>query len=216
MLNKRLQAVSELIKPCDILMDVGSDHGFLPLYLLLRKMVKKAVVGDLNHGPLVQAKKNFANYEELDVEFVLSNGISHYTGNLDAVVIAGMGFETIQSIILQDLSRFQIVDQIIIQSNTKIELLREFLNKQKFRIVDEALVKDRKYFYPILKVKYDEMTSNLTQTEILFGPILINTKNDVFIEYLKFKRSVELKINMAQKKESSERILIIDALLKTK
>jgi len=216
MLNKRLQAVSELIEPCDVLMDVGSDHGFLPLYLLQKGIVKHAIIGDLNQGPLDQAKKNFKNYENLNTTFVLSNGISGIIEAIDCVVIAGMGFETIQTIIEQDLKRFMGISQIIIQSNTKIEELRKYLNDSNFRILDETIIKDRKYYYPILKVRYDTIHQDLNEREILFGPILIKKNSDVFINYLLFKKSVEDKIRIAQKKESSDRIQLINSLLESK
>jgi len=216
MLNKRLNAVKELIEPCDVLMDVGSDHGFLPLNLLLNEVIKKAVIGDLNNGPLDQAKKNFRDYSTLNSVFVVSDGISAYLDKLDAVVIAGMGFETIQSILIQDINRFKDIPQIIIQSNTKVDKLREFLNKNNFMIQDELLVKDRKYYYPVLKVKYNQDCLALNQKELLFGPILIKKNSDLFKDYLLFNRSIEEKILKAQNKESSLRIQLIDDLLNTK
>ena len=216
MLNKRLQAVSELIEPCDVLMDVGSDHGFLPMYLLQEGIIKHAIIGDLNSGPLDQAKKNFKNHEHLNTTFVLSNGISGFIEAIDCVVIAGMGFETIQTIIEQDFQRFKSISQIIIQSNTKIEELRKYLNDNNFRILDESIIKDRKYYYPILKVKYDILHQDLNEKEILFGPILIKKNCDVFINYLLFKKTIEDKIRIAQKKESSVRIQLINSLLESK
>lgn len=213
MLNKRLQAVAELIEPCHVLMDVGSDHGFLPLYLLKKYIVKHAIIGDLNPGPLDQAIRNFSKYKELNSTFVLSNGIDGYKNQIDCVVIAGMGFETIQSIINQDIERFKGIPQIVIQSNTKIEELRKYLNENNFRIIDESIIKDRKYYYPILKVKYDIVHQNLNIDELLFGPILIKKRSAVFIDYLLFKKSIEEKIQVAQKKESSERIQLINKLL---
>jgi tRNA (adenine22-N1)-methyltransferase len=216
MLNKRLKAVKELIEPCDVLMDVGSDHGFLPLYLIKNNLIEKAIIGDLNHGPLEQAKKNFQKFTNLNAIFIVSNGISSYSDKLDAVVIAGMGFETIQSIISQDLERFKDIPQIILQSNTKVDKLREFLNSNKFNIIDESIVKDRKYYYPVIKVKYDENCQSLNQKEILFGPILIQKNSDVFKEYLDFNKSVENKILKAQNKESSLRIQLINDLLNAK
>lgn len=216
MLNKRLQAVSELIEPCDVLMDVGSDHGFLPMYLLQNEVVKHAIIGDLNSGPLDQAKKNFKNNASLNATFVKSNGINGYSGTIDCVVIAGMGFETIQSIIEQDIDRFKNISQIVIQSNTKVEELRKYLNDNNFRILDESIIKDRKYFYPILKVKYDFVHQELDEKELLFGPILIRKNSDIFVNYLLFKRTVEERIRIAQKKESSERIQLINTLLHLK
>jgi len=131
-------------------------------------------------------------------------------------VIAGMGFETIQTIIEQDKNRFKEFSQIIIHSNTKIEELRKYLNDNNFRIIDESIIKDRKYYYPILKVKYDLVHQILNEKEILFGPILIKKNGDVFINYLLFKKTVEDKIRIAQKKESSERIQLINSLLESK
>jgi len=213
MLNKRLKAIAELIKPCDTLFDVGSDHGFLPLYLLLNKKINKAIIGEINTGPLDQAKKNFMKYPELNCEFVLSDGLNSYEKLIDTVVIAGMGFETIQHIIVQDIEKFKKIPQIVIQSNTKIVQLREFLNENNFEITDEEIIRDRKYFYPIVKVQYNNFKQQLTIEELEFGPILIKKSNNVFHDYLVFCKRIEENIIQAQKKESSLRIQIIERLL---
>ncbi len=213
MLNKRLKAITELIEPCEVLMDVGSDHGFLPLYLLLNKKIKHAIIGEINHGPLEQAKKNFRDYANLSVSYLLSDGLKQNNQKLDAVVIAGMGYETIEHIILQDIEQFKSISQILIQSNTKNDQLRQFLNDNHFSIIDESIVKDRKYFYPVIKVKYDQNKQLLNKYEILFGPILIQKNTDIFKDYLLFQKGIEEKILVAQKKESSEKILMINKLL---
>lgn len=213
MLNKRLKAITELIEPCEVLMDVGSDHGFLPLYLLLNKKIKHAIIGEINHGPLEQAKKNFRDYANLSVSYLLSDGLKQNNQKLDAVVIAGMGYETIEHIILQDIEQFKSISQILIQSNTKNDQLRQFLNDNHFSIIDESIVKDRKYFYPVIKVKYDQNKQLLNKSEILFGPILIQKNTDIFKDYLLFQKGIEEKILVAQKKESSEKILMINKLL---
>lgn len=213
MLNKRLKAITELIEPCEVLMDVGSDHGFLPLYLLLNKKIKHAIIGEINQGPLEQAKKNFRDYADLSVSYLLSDGLKQNNQKLDAVVIAGMGYETIEHIILQDIEQFKSISQILIQSNTKNDQLRQFLNDNHFSIIDESIVKDRKYFYPVIKVKYDQNKQLLNKYEILFGPILIQKNTDIFKDYLLFQKGIEEKILVAQKKESSEKILMINKLL---
>lgn len=213
MLNKRLRAIADLLEPCKSLFDIGSDHGFLPMHLLLEKKINKAVIGEISIGPLSQAKKNFEKYLELNCEFVLSDGLSSYDEITDAVVIAGMGFETIQHIILQDLSKFRDISQIIIQSNTKVDQLRRFLNSNNFQIIDEVIIKDRKYYYPIIKVKYSINKEILSEKEIQFGPILIKKYSPVFEQYLLFCRRIENDILIAQKKESSLRIQLIDQLI---
>ena len=213
MLNKRLRAIADLLEPCESLFDIGSDHGFLPMYLLLEKKINKAVIGEISVGPLSQAKKNFERYPELNCEFVLSDGLRSYDEISDSVVIAGMGFETIQHIVLQDLSKFRKVSQIIIQSSTKVDQLRRFLNSNNFHIIDEEIIKDRKYYYSIIKVKYSIVKEILSEEEIQFGPILIKKYNSVFEQYLLFCRRIENDILIAQKKESSLRIQLIDQLI---
>ncbi|MBN2876828.1 MAG: SAM-dependent methyltransferase [Bacilli bacterium] len=214
MLNLRLRHIAKLVEPCEVLIDIGSDHGFLPLHLLQESIIKHAVICDINALPLQSAIKNARKIKlEEHCTFVQSNGLQAYQGQVNSAVIAGMGFETITQIIKQDLERFKSIDQIILQSNTHIEKLRAFLMDNKFKIVDEELVKDRKHFYVIVKVKYQEHDITYDDFDRWIGPILKLRSDMLMQQYLVHLKRIETNVLSGQKKESSLKIQVIQTCL---
>ena len=182
MLNQRLLKIANLIQPCEVLIDIGSDHGFLPIHLLREGIIDKAVIADINPMPLQAAIKNAKKYQVAEkCSFVLSNGLQSHHGDVDAMVIAGMGYETITQILNQDMERIKSVKQIVIQSNTHIDKLRLFLMQNQFKIVDEELVKDRKHFYVVLKLEYIGQNILFDESDLWIGPVL-KLRNDPLIE----------------------------------
>lgn len=214
MLNLRLRHIAKLIEPCEVLIDIGSDHGFLPLHLLQVNTIKHAVICDINALPLQSAIKNARKAQlEEHCTFVQSNGLQSYQGNVNSAVIAGMGYETIAQIIEQDLERFKGIDQIILQSNTHIEKLRTFLMDNRFKIVDEELVKDRKHFYVIIKVKYQDHEIPYDDFDRWIGPVLKLRRDALMHQYLVHLNRIEANVLSGQKKESSKKIQVIQACL---
>jgi len=198
MLNRRLRAIASLIDPCNVLVDIGSDHGYLPLQLIKDGRIKSAVLSELREKPLGQARKHFIEEGLSDhAKFVLSDGIHAIKESVEHVVIAGMGFETIIQIIDQDLSRFKQCDQIILQSNTKVELVRDYMLSKQFELIDEVFVVDRKHPYIILKYRHSDTPQQLSKSELLYGPILTKSlsqeyRNYLMSEHLKYKRLLHL------------------------
>ncbi len=214
MLNLRLQHIVKMIQPCDVLIDIGSDHGFLPIHLLKNRIIQRAVICDINAQPLQSAIKNtrIAQVEDR-CTFVQSNGLRNHQEAVDAAVIAGMGYETIAQIIEQDLKHFRVIDQIILQSNTHLDKLRAFLLTHKFKIIDESLVKDRKHFYVIIKVRYQEELLEFDESDLWIGPVLKHRKDDLMFQYLMQLHRTETKVIKGQKKESSKKIQVIQTYL---
>lgn len=214
MLNLRLRHIAKLIEPCEVLIDIGSDHGFLPLHLLLENMIKHAVICDINALPLQSAIKNARKMRlEEQCTFVQSNGLQAFQGKVNNAVIAGMGYETIAQIIEQDLERFKSIEQIILQSNTHIDKLRTFLLDNRFKIIDEELVKDRKHFYVIIKVKYQELLIPYDDFDRWIGPVLKLRTDMLMHQYLEHLKRVETNVLSGQKKESSKKIQVIQTCL---
>lgn len=214
MLNLRLRYIAKMIEPCEVLIDIGSDHGFLPISLLKMKVIQTAIICDINALPLQSAIKN-AHEAHLDdrCTFIQSNGLQNYNGPVDTAVIAGMGYETIAQIIKQDIERFCLIDQIILQSNTHLDKLRAFLMDNKFAIVNEELVKDRKHFYVIMKVKYNAIGVDYDDSDLWIGPVLKSRKDDLMHAYLLHLYRIEANVLDGQKKESSKKIQVIQAYL---
>lgn len=188
MLSIRLQTIANLIEDCDVLLDVGSDHGLLPYALLSSGRIQHALITDINDLPLQGAQALFKERAYQDrAEFILSDGLDNVTSNFDAVVIAGMGHHTIISIIKKALHRLQQPHlQLLIQSNTKVQELRQALYDLGFTLVNERLIKDRGHYYVVLKYTYSTHQEILDATDILIGPILRKSSSELMQEYLAY------------------------------
>lgn len=214
MLNRRLQAVASLIDPCDVLVDIGSDHGYLPLQLIKDGRIKSAVLSELREKPLEQARKHFAEEGLSDkARFVLSDGIHAISEQVEHVVIAGMGFETIIHIIDQDIQKFMRCHQIILQSNTKVELVREYMQSKQFELIDECFVIDRKHPYIVMKYRYSNIEQQLSESDIFYGPILTRACDDAYRNYLETEHLKYKKLLHLGKAEIVNRLRILSELL---
>ena len=127
------------------------------------------------------------------------------------IVIAGMGFFTVKEILDgKDLSSY---DKIIVQINKDTSLLREWLNKKRYSIIDEQIVKDD-FYYEIVVFNANQ-AQELKPLEIKYGPINIKNRNIEFIEYLKYKQEKLISINKKAKKiEYQENIEEIEMILR--
>lgn len=186
MLNKRLQAIAQMLKPCEIVADIGCDHAFLAIYLIENEIAKKVYATDVADGPLNIAKTNVALSKLNDkIECRLSNGFENIPDDLNAAIIAGMGYHTAKMILENAINRLERLGQIIVQINTDVELFRKWLSDNCYTIEDEKIVFDRKY-YTIIKFNTKKFRA-LTDDEIEFGPCLLIKQEPEFIEYIQNK-----------------------------
>ncbi len=184
MLDVRLRAVLSLVKPCTILADVGTDHGYLPLEALKTGVCEQAFAADLNELPLQRARDTFAQSDVKDrVTFIRCSGIRDIPDPIDTVVIAGMGAETVMQIVTEDLERFRRIPQIVLQVNKDVESLRRFMVQRGFDIVDEAIAYKRHY-YVVVKFAPTAIPSGYTPFQLKYGPILLSKKDPIFLNHL--------------------------------
>lgn len=184
MLSRRLQSIFNMVDSCDQLCDVGSDHALLPIALLNQEKIKKAVIVEIAEKPLQKARLECVKQGLLaNVEFFLSDGLKQVPVHVKNVVCAGMGFDTIAHIINQSMDIFQECDQIILQSNTKIEELRKFMSQKNFTCIKEEFIYDRKRFYFILKYRFNPKHQQLSEKECFLGPLLSANPSDVYLTY---------------------------------
>ncbi len=167
-LSKRLQAVFQMIKPGSIVADIGCDHGFLPIALIQEKVCKLAYACDLREGPLHKAMDMITKYKMQDkVIPLLRNGIQNLPEDVDTIVIAGMGFETIKMILEQNFCDLHKYNQFIIQSNTDVDKLRFWLYENGFLILDEDIVYEGHY-YQIISFSLSQ-GNMISEEDCLFG-----------------------------------------------
>lgn len=171
-LQPRLAHIASLV-PCDTrLADIGTDHGYLPVYLLRRGAIKSAIASDLRSEPLAHAKRSAAEYGiEENIDFRLCSGLDGISPDeVDTVVIAGMGGELIVKILeAAPWTRARALT-LILQPQTKAEVLRRWLSENGYRFVKESLVRDKGTLYAVLCVtagKCEELSEEQTHLGLL-------------------------------------------------
>ena len=185
-----------MVTPGNRLADVGTDHGFLPLYLLEQGRIPSALAMDVNKGPLERAMEHIAeNNCQQYIETRLSDGLEKLNpGEADTIVIAGMGGGLMVRILTADLCKLDGVKELILQPQSEQQEVRKCIANIGFSIVDEdMLVEDEKYYVVIRAVPDPAqiMTGeghsdsvSLNQLGILYGPVLLAKKHPVLKEWL--------------------------------
>lgn len=196
-LSKRLKRIAEHVDKCESVADIGTDHGYIPIYLVKEGICKKAIASDINKGPIEKAKVNVA-FEGVSnkVKCLLGPGLNSLkVGEVNGVILAGMGGNLTRDILLADMDKVKKYDFIILQPAQNPEVLREFLYKNDYEIIDEDLIKDEGRFYELFKVKYNENSEKLAFEDELYYEVssLLREKNHPL-----FKEFIEEKINKCE------------------
>ena len=183
-LSTRLLACCQFVKQGDRVADVGCDHGYLSIHLLQSGIARSAIASDVAEGPLQSAMRNAVKFGVKNkITFHLSNGLQNIPRDFDCVVCAGMGADTIMSI-LHDASGW-IKDskyRLILQCQSKRPELRQWLYDEGFRINRETLAKDGKFVYSIMEVVYDP-GHGITPAESYISPALLADNHPLLGEY---------------------------------
>ncbi|HII4451367.1 TPA: tRNA (adenine(22)-N(1))-methyltransferase [Clostridium perfringens] len=191
-LSKRLKRIAEHVDKCESVADIGTDHGYIPIYLVKEGICKKAIASDINKGPIEKAKVNVA-FEGVSnkVKCLLGPGLNSLkVGEVNGVILAGMGGNLTRDILLADMDKVKKYDFIILQPAQNPEVLREFLYKNDYEIIDEDLIKDEGRFYELFKVKYNENSEKLVfedELEYEVSPLLREKNHPLFKEFIEEK-----------------------------
>ena len=180
-LSSRLESIISLIKPANLLVDIGTDHGLLLIECVNQNIISYGIGIDNKKGPLAIAQRNINNANLDDkISLLLSEGATSLTTKADTWVIAGLGGETILEIIEQSLDKAQALKQLVLAPHSKIDLVRKQLALLGFTIEEELLVEDDK-FYIILSVHYDGLSKELSLRDQLLGKL---PKDATYYKYI--------------------------------
>ncbi|MCT0456461.1 SAM-dependent methyltransferase [Lactococcus cremoris subsp. cremoris IBB477] len=183
-LSKRLKAVADYVDKGARLADIGSDHAYLPTYLVQKNEVEFAVAGEVVKGPFEIAKNHVAqaNLKE-NIQVRLANGLAaiENVDKIDTIVIAGMGGILISEILEAGKGKLSSVKRLILQANNHGDTLRHWLIEHQFVIKAEQILLEAGKFYEIIVA---EPTTNenpvLSANDLLFGPFLSKEKSVIF------------------------------------
>ena len=153
-LSGRLQAVADLVTEGLRVADIGTDHGYLPVYLLNSGKCPKVIAMDINEGPLSRAKEHIDRMVcRGKAEVRLSDGMQELrAGEVDSVVLSGMGGALMIRILERGKATVDGLRECVLQPQSEIERVRTWLLRERFVIVQENMVEEDGKYYPMMKV----------------------------------------------------------------
>lgn len=174
-LQPRLACIASLVSRGARLADVGTDHGYLPVFLLQRGVIERAIASDLRAEPLAHARRSAREYGvEGKIDFRLCSGLDTISPDeVDTVVIAGMGGELIVKLLEAAPWTRDKALKLILQPQSKPEILRKWLCEKGYSIIDETLVRDKGTLYAVLCVTVGERKT-LSEAQAYAGVLLGN------------------------------------------
>ena len=213
-LSNRLLACCSFVRPGDRVADVGCDHGYLGIHLLQNGIASSVIESDVAQGPLQSAMRNAVKYGVRDrISFYLSDGVRNIPRDFDCLVCAGMGADTIMSIIHHSAHWLKDAKyRLILQCQSKRPELRQWLYDEGFRISRETLAKDGKFVYSIMEVVYDP-GHGITPAETYITKQLLEDDHPLLPEYYeRVKHGVELTI-YGLKRANDDQLPIYETIL---
>ena len=206
-LSKRLQAVADLVSEGQIVADVGTDHGYIPIYLLETGKCERAIAMDINKGPLLRAKEHIAEHGlDAKIEVKLSDGVEALSvGACDCVVVAGMGGALAVKIMEEGQAVFKSLREFVLQPQSELAKVRQYLWENEYCVTAEDMVLEDGKFYPMMKVK-NGASEDYTQIELRYGKCLLMQKHPVLKQFLEKEVQTKEAILNNLESESGEHI----------
>jgi tRNA (adenine22-N1)-methyltransferase len=192
----RLRSIASMIDKCSCVADIGTDHGYLPVFLVKNSICSRAIASDINKGPVDKARTNvrFENCEDM-IECRQGAGLMTIKPfEAECAVIAGMGGNLIRDIIEESPMVFKSLQYAVLQPVQNSEVLRKHIYEKGYRILDEELCIDESKFYEIIKVKYDNIKIEVDEIHYEVSNILIQKKHPLLEDFINLKISKYVKI----------------------
>ncbi len=199
-LDDRLLLISSMVRDGAVVLDVGTDHAYIPIYLIKSGICKKAVASDINRGPLTRACDNAQRFGVFEkINFCLGNGIEEIHPErygVTDIIIAGMGGELIAGII--DKSEYTRIPgvRLILQPMSTLQELRGYLAEMGYAIVDEKLCRAGGKYYTCIAAEYDGVRRDVPPVRLEIGNVDMNEADPLVNGFLdgtanKLKRKIE-------------------------
>ena len=191
-LKDRLKTIESLVPIGARVADIGTDHGHLPISLIKGKIATKVIACDINEKPLANAKDNIEKTNTEGIELRLGDGLAPVKhGEVDCVIIAGMGGEVIAGILencpfIKDDSY-----TLLLQPMTSANALRRYLCENGFSIQSETAVAEGKRIYTVIKATYSGEKAEYSEAFYLCGKL--DPKEEVARQYIEKQQKIALK-----------------------
>lgn len=212
-ISQRLLSCCQFIKQGDRVADIGCDHGYLSIYLITQGIASSVIAADINEQPLLSAQRNAVKFGVADrIHFYLSDGDRELPGDFDVMICAGMGADTIMSILahspwLPDPKR-----RLVLQCQSRRPELRQWLYDAGYRINRETLAKDGKFVYSIMEVVYAP-SDGITPAQAYISPALLEDAHPLLPEYYeRVVQGVRLTVS-GMRRSQSDQLPVFETIL---
>lgn len=229
-LSKRLHHILALVPQAECVADIGTDHGYVPIWLVEQGICKRAIAMDVRKGPLQRAQdhiqeKGLGGY----IETRLSDGLcALHPGEAQVIVIAGMGGNTMERILEKGAGVLTDTTILILQPQSELPEFRRFLLRQGFVFLTEDMVEEDGKYYPMMKVRrgvkqrikpgeagteQPDAAGGIVDAaggllyndiELMYGPVLLKQKHPVLKEFLQRQEKKQEEIAKQLRKQKTE------------
>lgn len=196
-LSERLTAVAHMVTITGILADVGTDHGYIPVFLTGGKRIRGAIAMDINQGPLERAQEHIRQYGlEERIETRLSDGLHGLKPEeADGIVIAGMGGNLMKRILSEGEAVAHTAKELILQPQSELMEFRKFLWESGYEITAENMVFEDGKYYPMMRVVYQgKKSGEPDRLALKYGEKLLAQKHPVLCQYLEWQKKQKKQI----------------------
>ncbi len=188
-LRGRLKLIADKVPECKTVADIGTDHAYLPIYLIQQGRCQKAIASDVRIGPVQVADRNITKYKlNENIETRLGSGLGTLGNNeADSIIIAGMGGTLVSELLEADAEKTYLVTALILQPMNDLDIVRKWLYEHKFDIYDEELAAEGNKIYCVLAARYDGKDKKYREFQLHVGEKLIVNQDPLLLAYCRMK-----------------------------
>lgn len=223
MIDERLKYAANYIIG-DQMVDIGSDHAYLPIYSMQNNIAETAICGEVAEGPYHSTLKNIEVYNMSDkIEARLGDGLKILSkeDKVDTITICGMGGPLISSIIKEGYDNVEGHPRLILQANNFTYPIRKTITDLNYAITHEKVLKLGKHYYEVIVCDYAEDEVSLTEKEMTFGPVNLSVRDDDFISKVEWEHAHMVRIynginnekSSGKKEEVKSKIKLLEEVL---
>lgn len=185
-LSKRLACVASFVPKGAVLADIGSDHAYLPCFLVKAGLIQAAIAGEVAKGPYTSAYNEVRRLQlEERISVRMGDGLAvlHKDEGVSCMTIAGMGGTLIASILEKGKQKLANVSRLVLQPNVGAQHVRKWLIDHDWQIIGEAILEEDNCIYEVIAAeKNEKRETELDEAALLMGPFLLKDKHPVFIK----------------------------------
>lgn len=214
-ITKRLEKIANLVEEGKSVIDIGTDHGLVPLYLAKNEISKDILATDISKKSLQKLEDKLDENLKKIIKTKVCDGLDKVEVKENQIaIIAGMGAVTIIEILNKNIEKVRKLDYVICEGNIGNEKLRKFLNENNFYIDKDFLIKDGRKHYDIIRFKNGK-DRKLSLGEIYFGKFIYQDENPLLKKRLEqiYRKNLKFKENIEKFSENKEGLDLIEERL---